>query len=82
MEMQYSIFGLPNHHTMEINNQHQPVGISRRALRIFASGALVVYLSGLSYCIVSGHNFEAGILGVALLMLGGLTYWIYKHLDH
>lgn len=67
---------------MEINNQHQGVGISRRALRLFASGALIVYLSGLTYCIVSGHNFEAGILGVALLMLSGLTYWIYKNLDH
>jgi hypothetical protein len=67
---------------MEINNQHQPVRISRRALRLFASGALVVYLSGLTYCITSGHNFEAAILGVALIMLGGLTYWIYKNLDH
>ncbi|MCU0434470.1 MAG: hypothetical protein MUC87_13535 [Bacteroidia bacterium] len=66
---------------MEINNQPQPIRISRRALRLFGTGALVVYLSGLAYCIASEHYFESGLLGGALVLLSGLTWWIYQHLE-
>ncbi len=71
-----------NHKTMEINHpQTQPVIISRRALRLFAAGASIVFLGALTYCYLTEHFFEVGLIAGAMVLLGGLTSWIYKGLD-
>lgn len=71
------------HIDMEINHpQTQPVQISRRALRLFAVGASIVFIGALIYCYLTEHFFEVGLLSAAMALLGGLTYWIYKGLDH
>ena len=74
-------FCYTNHNDMEINHpQTQPVVISRRALKLFAVGASIVFLG--AYCYLTEHIFEMGLIAGAMAILSGLTYWIYKGLDN
>lgn len=76
-------FCYTNHNVMEINHpQTQPVVISRRALKLFAAGASIVFLGALTYCYLTEHIFEMGLIAGAMVLLGGMTYWIYKGLDN
>ncbi len=64
---------------MESNDQKNLANLmDRQALRVYAFLAVIIYLLSMVYCFSTDHVFEAGLIGVVLLGLGGLVAWIYK----
>jgi hypothetical protein len=51
---------------------------SRAALVTFITGAIIVFSFGIYYCYSSGHKTEAGILAVAILIIGLFASRTYK----
>lgn len=52
--------------------------MDRRALIIYTSCAAFVYTLALGYCYLTGHIFEAGLVGVVMGVLGILVVNVYK----
>lgn len=50
----------------------------KSALGVFSFGAAVVYLAAIAYCIQTGNNFAAALLGTAIAGLGIMVVWILK----
>lgn len=64
---------------MEPNDQKNLANLmDKQALRVYAFLAVVIYLLSMIYCFSTGHVFEAGLIGIVLLGLGGLVAWVYK----
>lgn len=53
--------------------------MDKQALRVYALLAAVIYILALIYCFSTGHLFEAGLIGLVMVGLGGLIGWIYKN---
>ena len=64
---------------METHDQHTAAAsLDKQALRVYASLAILIYLSALGYCYSTNHLFEAGLVGVIMIGLFLFAGWIYK----
>jgi hypothetical protein len=64
---------------METNNQKELARqMDKQGMRVFIAGTAAVYGLSLVYCFLSGHLFEAGLVGAVMVGLGILISWLYK----
>lgn len=52
--------------------------MDKQGMRVFIAGTGAVYALSLYYCYMSGHLFEAGLVGVVMIGLGIFIGSIYK----
>lgn len=51
--------------------------MDKQGMRVFIAGTVSVYGLALVYCFMSGHIFEAALLGGVMVGLGILIGWLY-----
>lgn len=54
--------------------------MSKDALKVFSSGALIIYLAAIVYCFYTGNNLAAALMICALAGVGILAAVTYKNL--
>ena len=54
--------------------------LSKSAFRVYGALALLVYVLALTYCYVTSHFFEMGMVAVVVLLLAGLARIVYRKL--
>jgi hypothetical protein len=64
---------------MNTPNDHRKMGQS--AVLVFTGGSTLVYLTALGYCLLTGRQDAALMMGVLLLILGGLAWFMYKKIQ-
>lgn len=63
---------------MKSNNTSVYVSNSRAALKVYGFGATILYGLALTYCIITGKYFEAGLVGAMMVVLGTLAVTVFN----